>query len=148
MDVLNRESFDLRADLFGRTIEGELVMSLNGPRSQEAHARLAQISERRKVRIAELVRRVQSERWWDRTSDAPSDRYLLTPRRIYMIEECPICNDSEPHCALACGHVVCGVCHSQLCRQGSCACPQCRRVSEHVWSISELSSLPDTIWVS
>ena len=49
MEALDRESFDLRADFFGRSIEQELIGSLDGPRSQEAHHRLREIAERRRL---------------------------------------------------------------------------------------------------
>lgn len=147
MEALDRESFDLRADFFGRSIEQELIGSLDGPRSQEAHHRLREIAERRRVRIAELVRSVEAERWWSEGGTV-NDSCGAPPTRVYTVDECPICNGTERHCVLACGHVVCEDCFAQLSRQRTCRCPQCRQVSERAWTFSQLSARPGTSWVS
>lgn len=146
MDALDRESFDLRADFFGRTIEQELVGSLDGPRSQEAHDRLREIATRRRIRIEELIRSVEAEHWWsERVVDYSCS---VPPTRVYMVDECPICTTTGEYRALACGHVVCAHCFDQLTRQQTCRCPQCRQVSARAWTFRQLSARPDTTWVS
>lgn len=147
MDALDRESFDLRADFFGRTIEQELIGSLEGPRSHEAHNRLREIAERRRIRIEELIRSVEAEQWWSEKVNVPIVRGA-PPKRIYVVDECPVCTGTERHCALACGHIVCEECFAQLSRQRTCRCPQCRTVSGRMWKLSELSARPDTVWVT
>lgn len=147
MDALDRESLDLRADLFGRTIEHELVVSLDGPRSQEAHDRLREIAERRRIRIEQLIRSVEEEHWWTerRVVDYSCS---VPPKRVYTVEECPICTRTGQYRALACGHVVCANCFDQLSRQQTCRCPHCRQLSARAWTFTQLSARPDTTWVS
>ena len=164
MDALDRESFDFRADFFGRTLEEELVGSMNGPRGGEAVMRLNQIAQTRGIRISEIVaeqaaleteRRDNGVNLFEAifSSFAPSKSRTpppsKPPSRIFDVEECPVCTNNEHFGALECGHVVCRVCYEELCARSttgdSCPCPQCRATSRRLWDFTELKNVEHVV---
>lgn len=165
MEALDRESFEFRAEFFGRTLEEELVGSMNGPRGGEAVMRLNQIAQTRGIRVSEIVAEqaaLETERRNSGTnlfaaifsSFAPSKSRTppppsKPPSRIYDVEECPVCTDNEHFGALECGHVICRVCYEQLCARSatgdSCPCPQCRTTSRRLWDFTELKNVEHVV---
>lgn len=140
MEALDRESFDFRADFFGRTIEQELVGSLDGPRRDEARARLEEIARRRAVRVDELIESERSRWSLFRRSVPPSPLASTPPARVFHVDECPVCTGTQRFGALHCGHVICRECYDELRRRTSgdgCACPLCRVVSGRLFSTSD-----------
>ena len=151
MEALDRESFEFRADFFGRTIEQELVGCLDGPRGAEARAQLAVLAERRRVRVEDIVAREERQRpsllpwWWrarvacDRACVAVPTESEAEPRVVYRVDECPVCTGDAHMGALACGHMVCRDCFDhmrerpQLCVGTAVRCPQCRVPSQRHW---------------
>lgn len=154
MDAFDRESFEVRADLFGRTIEEELVLNLLGTRASEAYTQLQRLADTRAVRVHDLVRSVEAHHWLQARCvpslppvppPPPPATSPPLPAKIFHVEECPVCCTADAAwCALECGHVVCGECHSALCardgrnaREGGalCRCPQCRQTSRRKWTL-------------
>lgn len=139
MNALDFESFEFRAAFFNRTLDEELVGCLDGPRDGEARMRLLNIAEQRRVNIEELIRHER-----ERDSARPLRPHNETcecatvsrPKRVFSVDECPICTDADDFCVLECGHVVCLTCIGELkrrCRR--VVCPTCRAPSHAEWSM-------------
>ena len=128
MEALDRESFEFRAEFFGRTIEQELVGCLDGPRGDEARGQLMTLAERRRVRIDELIRSVE------RVEPPSIER---PPATVYNDGMCPICMDEDvAHLrALTCGHLICVDCHHTLKLRGRSVCSVCRGVACNTFSL-------------
>lgn len=146
MEALDRESFEFRAHFFGRTLEEELVGCLDGPRGGEARFHLHRIAEQRRVNIDEIIRR---ERENNNVRPLPKletcVECISPPKRVFSVDECPICTDTVNFCAIECGHVVCSECIGELKRRcGSVVCPTCRAPSRKEWSLEteELANRP------
>lgn len=136
MEALDRESFEFRADFLGRTLEEELVGSLDGPRRAEASHELARI---RGVRVSELLDRAVG-------SVPPTD--VSAPSRVFGVDECPVCTGTDQFGALECGHVVCRVCYDEICPRSAhraCPCPQCRALSRRLWDLKELEGVVEHV---
>ena len=141
MQALDYESFEIRAEFFNRTLEEELVGCLDGPRGGEARVRLQYISEQRRVNIDELIRH---ERERDNARPQPTVREtcvectpISPPKRVFSVDECPICTDTVDYCVLECGHMVCSTCIGELKRcHGTVVCPTCRTPSRAEWPLA------------
>ena len=139
MEEFDRESFDLRADFWGRTLEEELVLSLDGPRANEAFARLRQLASVRRVHVDQIVSEVHASRAAYSESHV-TDTSRCEPKVIYSAGECPICTEGSNLGALACGHVICYPCYLRmqeyhvLNTADGPFCPHCRKTSNMFWS--------------
>lgn len=139
MQALDYETFEFRAQFFNRTLEEELVGCLDGPRGGEARMHLHHIAQQRRVNIDEIIRR-------ERDHDPRPPPQLETcvecispPKRVFSVDECPICTDTVNFCAIECGHVVCSECIGELKRRcGSVVCPTCRAPSRKEWSLESV----------
>jgi hypothetical protein len=144
MQSLDYESFETRAQFFGRSLEEELVGCLDGQRGIEARERLRDLAQRRQVGIDDIILSVSLQTSLiDIVKHAkrvcfPSS--ITPPEKIFEVEECPVCTETNALCALECGHVICVMCHDELCRRkgGVCLCPICRNTSRQRWLVSEL----------
>lgn len=169
MEALDRESFDFRAEFFGRTLEEELVGSTNGSRGGEALMRLNQVAQTRGIRVSDIVaeqaaleteRRENSVDLFEAifSSYTPFKFRTLSlnklppskpPSRVFDVKECPVCTDNEHFGALECGHVVCRVCYEELRARSttgdSCPCPQCRATSRRLWDFTELKNVEHVV---
>lgn len=142
MEALDRESFEFRAHFFSRTLEEELVGCLNGPRGGEALVHLHRIAQQRRVNIDEIIRR-ERERDNNIIRSRPKMETCVEcippPKRVFGVDECPICTDTDHFFVLECGHVVCSECIGELKRRcGSVVCPTCRAPSRREWSLESV----------
>ncbi len=142
MQALDYETFEFRAQFFNRTLEEELVGCLDGPRGGEARMHLHRIAQQRRVNIDEIIRR-EHERENNNIRPPPKletcVECISPPKRVFSVDECPICTDTVNFCAIECGHVVCSECIGELKRRcGSVVCPTCRAPSRKEWSLESV----------
>lgn len=153
MEALDRESFEFRAEFFGRTLEEELVGCLDGPRGGEARMQLETVAARRNRRIEEII---AEERQREREREPVLVRWRILgrnesarasnadfaespPKEIFMENDCPICQEAEVDMgALRCGHVMCQECHACMrrhTRSDRMRCPCCRLECEKLFPV-------------
>ena len=155
MEALGRESFESRAEFLGRSLDEELVGSMNGPRGEETSRQLDRIARTRGVGVSELVAALRVTR---RDNHVDLSRMVFSsrfdskpspPARIFDVDECPVCTDTEHFGALECGHIVCRVCYEELCARShsrdACPCPQCRTTSRRLWDFTELKNVEHVV---
>jgi hypothetical protein len=143
-EFLDHEKLDTRVAYFRRI--KELMGAPDGPRGDEARARLEIIAQTRQINIQTII----TEETVKINSRANKCYNIFKgfsrnskPKIIFEATECPVCQDDQVVlCSMSCGHKICNECYNLMKTKSILVdmydrvkCPCCRKPSENLFHV-------------